>query len=149
MCCRPLIFLLSFLSIWPMLRIVCPSIYDFDIFILCLTSPQNIILYGYVNVTFNNISTFIVVFSSSSDWFRSTYKRPPIWDCQSFIKILNLCLQLFVGWLMSVLRNLCLFSYSVVQHILCCVFVLFFFVLCTLCYKFLWIVCFDCPFGIL
>ena len=33
---------------------------------------------------------------------------------------------------MSYLRYLCLFVYSGVQHILCCVFVLFFFVLCTL-----------------
>ena len=30
--------------------------------------------------------------------------------------------------------------YSGVQHMLCCVFVLFFFVLCTLCCQFLWIV---------
>jgi len=34
---------------------------------------------------------------------------------------------------MSYLRYLCLFAYSDVQHILCCVFALFFFVLCTLC----------------
>ena len=34
------------------------------------------------------------------------------------------------------------FAYSGVQHILCWVFVLFVFVLCTLCYKFLWIVLF-------
>jgi hypothetical protein len=33
-------------------------------------------------------------------------------------------------------------------HIVLC-FCLFFFVLCTLCYKFLCIVHFDCPFGIL
>ena len=43
---------------------------------------------------------------------------------------------------MSYLRHLCLFEYSGVQHISCCVFVLFFFVLCTLCLccQFLWIV---------
>ena len=35
-----------------------------------------------------------------------------------------------------------LFVYRGVQHILCCVFVLFFFVLCTLCCQFLWIVIF-------
>jgi hypothetical protein len=35
---------------------------------------------------------------------------------------------------------LCLYAYSGVQHILCCIFVLFVFVLCTLCYQFLWIV---------
>ena len=49
-------------------------------------------------------------------------------------------LQLFVGGLMPYLRYLCLFTYSGVQHILCCVFVLFFFVLCTLCCQVLWIV---------
>ena len=37
-------------------------------------------------------------------------------------------LCLFVGGLMSYLRYLCLFADSGVQHILCCVFVLFFFV---------------------
>jgi hypothetical protein len=35
---------------------------------------------------------------------------------------------LFVGWLMSYLRYSCMFAHSGVQHILCCVFVLFFFV---------------------
>ena len=39
-----------------------------------------------------------------------------------------------------VCRTHVLFTYSGVQHILCCVFVLFFFVLCTLCCEFLWIV---------
>ena len=58
-------------------------------------------------------------------------------------------LQLFVGGLMFYLRYLCLFAYSGVQHILSCVFVLFVFVLCILCCQFLWIVHFDCPFGIL
>jgi len=33
-----------------------------------------------------------------------------------------LYLQLFVGELMSYLRYLCLFAYSDVQHIMCCVF---------------------------
>ena len=49
-------------------------------------------------------------------------------------------LQLFVGGLMSYLHQLCLLVYSGVQHTLCCVFVLFFLVLCTLCNQFLWIV---------
>ena len=52
----------------------------------------------------------------------------------------RLCLQLFVGGLMSCFRYLCLFTYSGVQHILCSVFVLFVVVLCTLCCQFLWIV---------
>jgi hypothetical protein len=38
---------------------------------------------------------------------------------------------------MSYLCYLCLFAHSDVQHILCCVFALFFFVLCTLCCQFL------------
>ena len=41
---------------------------------------------------------------------------------------------------MSYLRYLCLFTYSVVQHKLCCVFVLFFFFLSML------PVSLDCPF---
>jgi energy-coupling factor transporter transmembrane protein EcfT len=43
---------------------------------------------------------------------------------------------------MCCLRYVCLFAYNGVQHILCCVFVLFFFVLRTLCCQFLWIVLF-------
>jgi hypothetical protein len=45
---------------------------------------------------------------------------------------------------MSYLRYLCLFAHSGVQHILRCVFVLFVFVLCTLCYQFLWIMSACC-----
>ena len=52
----------------------------------------------------------------------------------------RLYLQLFVGGLMSYLYYLCLSAHSGVQHILCCVFVLFFFVLCILCCQFVWIV---------
>jgi hypothetical protein len=54
--------------------------------------------------------------------------------------------RIFTWELMSYLRYLSLFTYNDVQHILCCGFVLFLFVLCTLCYKILWIVRFDCPF---
>ena len=43
---------------------------------------------------------------------------------------------------MSYLRYLCLFTHSSVQHICCCVSVLFVFVLCTLCCQF----SLDCPF---
>jgi hypothetical protein len=41
---------------------------------------------------------------------------------------------------MSYLRYVCLFAYCGVQNILRCVFVLFVFVLCALCFRFLWIV---------
>ena len=47
-----------------------------------------------------------------------------------------------VGGLMSYLHCLYLFACSDVQHMLCCVFVLFVFVLCSLCCQFLWIVLF-------
>jgi len=53
--------------------------------------------------------------------------------------------QLFVGGRTSHFRYLCLFVHSGVQHTLCCVFVLFFFVLCTLCCQFLWISLFWLP----
>jgi hypothetical protein len=58
-------------------------------------------------------------------------------------------LNLKLGGRMSWLRNLCLFTHSGVQHILCCGFVFSLFILCTLCCQFLWIIHFDCPFGIL
>ena len=41
---------------------------------------------------------------------------------------------------MSCLRYLCLFEYSGVPHLLRCVFALFVFVFCALCYRLLWIV---------
>ena len=47
---------------------------------------------------------------------------------------------LFVGGLVSYLRYLCLFAYNGVQHIVCCVFALFFVILCTLWCQFRWIV---------
>ena len=56
--------------------------------------------------------------------------------------LVRLYLQLFVGGRMSYLRYLSLFPFSGVQHILCCIFALFFFVLYTLCCQFLWVVLF-------
>ena len=56
---------------------------------------------------------------------------------RSFVR---LYLQLFVGEIMSCLRCLCLFTHNGVQLIVCCVFDLFFFLLCTL-----W-VSLDCSF---
>jgi hypothetical protein len=46
--------------------------------------------------------------------------------------VINLYLQLLVEVIVPYLRYLCLFVHSGVQHILCCVFVLFVFVLCLL-----------------
>ena len=50
----------------------------------------------------------------------------------------------WLPWIMS-LRYLCLFAYSGVQYILCWAFALFFFVLCTISCRFLWIVHFWLP----
>jgi hypothetical protein len=61
-----------------------------------------------------------------------------VWHCSDSV-------VLFLGGLMSYLRYLSLFVYSGVQHILCSVFVFFFFVLCTLYCQFLWIVLFWLP----
>jgi len=52
----------------------------------------------------------------------------------------RLYLRLLLGELLSYLRYLCLFAHCCVQHILCCVFVLSVFVLCTLCCQCLGIV---------
>ena len=60
---------------------------------------------------------------------------PPVVCCRAHVLSTS-----SVGELMSYLRYLCLFAYSGVQHILCCVFVLFFFDLCIL------PVSLDCPF---
>ena len=56
--------------------------------------------------------------------------------------MLGWSLPTIVGRFMSYLRCLCLLAYtgSGVQHILCCVFVLSFLILCTLCCQFLWTV---------
>ena len=54
-------------------------------------------------------------------------------------------LRQVVCMLMSYLRYLCLLAHSGVPHILCCVFALFFVVLCTLCCQFLWVVQFLLP----
>ena len=60
----------------------------------------------------------------------AAYKRCPV----------RRYLQLFVWGLISYLRYLYLVANSGVQHILCCVFVLFVFVLCTIWCQCLWIV---------
>ena len=57
----------------------------------------------------------------------------------------RLYLQLFVGRRMSVLHCLRLLANSGVQRILCCIYILFFFVLCNLCCQFFWIVLFWLP----
>ena len=65
----------------------------------------------------------------------------------SFVSVVLSCsvrlyLQLFIGECVYYLRYLYLLAHSGVQHILCCVFALLFFILCT---QFLWNVIFDCP----
>jgi len=68
-----------------------------------------------------------------------SYKNGPHEKSQT-VQCHSIMLNLFVGGHTPYLRYLCLFTHIGVQHILCCVFVLSFFVLCTLCYQFLWIV---------
>ena len=70
-----------------------------------------------------------------------------VWWCPLLFSV-RLCIHLFVVGLMSYLCYSCLFTYSGVLHILCCVFVCFFFILCNLCWQFLCIV-FVCFFFIL
>jgi hypothetical protein len=62
------------------------------------------------------------------------------YDFQIKTMLVGCYLQFVVGGLMSYIRYLYLITYSGVQYIFCCVFVLLFFVLCTLCCQFLWIV---------
>jgi len=54
----------------------------------------------------------------------------PLWFPHKNVCSVRLCLQLFVGRLMSYLLYLCLLGHSGIQHILCCAFALFVFVLC-------------------
>ena len=61
----------------------------------------------------------------------------------------RLYLPLFVGGLITCVRYLCLFVYSGVQHILCCVFVLFLFVCIPHVANFSGLSILYCPFGIL
>ena len=62
-------------------------------------------------------------------------------QCIIFLSATDFNLQfMFIGVLKSYLLYLCLFAHSGVQHWLCCVFALVFFVLSTLCYQFLLIV---------
>jgi hypothetical protein len=64
---------------------------------------------------FKIIEFYVVMSATISTWKRCSVR---------------LCLQLFVGGLVSCRRYLCLFACDGVQRVLCCVFVLFFFVLC-------------------
>jgi len=69
----------------------------------------------------------------------------PLWFPNiNYVRFL-LNLQLVVGGLMSYLRYLWLPVNSGVQCMLCCVFALFFFVLCTLCCQLFWIIHFWLP----
>jgi hypothetical protein len=75
--------------------------------------------------------TLLCVFTFWVPWFDVRYDFRITRCC-------SLVLQLFVGGLISYL--LYLFAHSSFLHMLCCVFALFFFVLCTLCCQCLWIV---------
>ena len=70
-------------------------------------------------------------------------------DFSIYLCSVRLYLLFFVGGFVSYLRNMYLFTYSGVKHILCCAFVLFVFVLCVLCCGFLLIFHLYSLFGIL
>ena len=74
------------------------------------------------------------------------------WFCFSFLCcaimcLFDLCIQPRFGSsllpVVCLIYIICFCLRSGSQHILCCIFV---FVLCTLCYQYLWIILFDCPF---
>ena len=90
---------------------------------------------------YNKCSMFRVFLGSARSTHYLFYLLASCFRCS-----VRLSLLLFVGVCMSYLLYLCLFAYSGVQHILCCVLILFFFVLCALCRRFLWIVLFWLPF---
>jgi len=77
---------------------------------------------------FNFLSSLLAIMTQTGNFISShfTYKL------EKFILIFSLSYACLI-------YVICLFTYSDAQHILSCVFVLFFFVLCTLC-------CQDCPF---
>jgi len=84
--------------------------------------------------------TFITV------WYKMESKRKLISNLLKWKRcMVRLYLHLLARGLMSYLQYLCLFAYSGVQRILCCVFALLAFVLDTLYYQFLWIIHFWLP----
>ena len=115
-----------YFNIMTSIRLVLNQTIKLTCLVLCLSRTNcslNLHLY-YVSL----LSQFRVVMFFTI----SIYKRRSV----------HLYLQLFVGRRMSYLRYLCLFTHSFVQHILCCVFVLFFL---RLVYRVL-PVSLDCPF---
>jgi hypothetical protein len=94
------------------------------------------------SLTFFVLSYYVFYVLSSVLWcpLRFPHRKKPV---------VRLYLQLFVGAFVSYLRYLCLLAYIGVQHILCCGFALFVFILCTLCCQFLFTALFDFPVGIL
>jgi len=115
------------------------------------------LLYYYLRLNSLRINTTKIWYQiNTSHMRRSTFNLGKLWDSGTYVSWVNFIilsilyqltfyLQLFVGVLMSYLGYMCLFAYIGVQYILCCVFVLFFFVLCSLCCWFLCIVNFLLP----
>ena len=109
---------------------------------------NNIIINQWFNhLKCSNVCSEQIDSKQHFEWFqfkdkKKMFKFHPDLVMFSIVKrcLVRLYLQLFIGGLMSYLRYLCLFTYSGVQHISFCVFVLFFFVLSTLICQFLWIV---------
>ena len=98
----------------------------------------------HIHEILNN--NFRLEFPKRNKWIvnlkRTNLLKNYIYIVQTVVRCFNQGqLQLFVGSLMSYLRYLCLFSYSGIQHILCCLLCsCSFCVLCAQCCQFLWIV---------
>ena len=78
-----------------------------------------------------------------SEGFRHIYIWITMWVSYKKQELTILREQMSSPWVILLCPIMCLYvllSYISVQHILCCIFVLSFFVLCTLCCQFLWIV---------
>ena len=118
-----------------------------NVHIIFVTSGNEIYKELWNKILFGIINIYYMFFCVAWKSLRKTVRTKELivnhingitlWRCT-----VRLCFQLFVGGLMSWLRLLAL---SDVQQILCCIFVLFFYVLCTIWCQFLWFVHFWLP----
>jgi hypothetical protein len=105
---------------------------------------------GVLTVIFNNFTG--IEKTNIHTWLYKNYPKEtqplssfPCWVLLCVLTVRVPCCDVrcdfrIQAMLLSYLRHLRLSTYSDVQHILCCIFALLVFVLCTLCFKFLWIV---------
>jgi hypothetical protein len=120
----------------------------------------------YLQLFVGGSMSCLFVFTSSCLWEEACLvcsSLPPVVCGRKHVLFVRLYLQLFVGGSMSclfVFTSSCLWEEACLVGVICvclrimvsstfCVVFLFFFVLCALCCRFLWIVPFDCHFDIL